>query len=223
MSAPRALRTRRRPTRVAIVDDHRLVLDGLCAYLGARRSDFTVEIAAASWEGLLTHESFPVEVVVLDLNLGDGIPLATKIRQLAVTGARTVVVSRQCDAASITAALAAGALAFVPKSESGAELIAAVRAAARGETHVCDAVRIVVGEGIPTVDAGLGKQEQRALMLYAAGRSIREVAEEMATTEETVKSYIKRARRKYRSIGVDLGTKLLLRRRGVHEGWLTPE
>jgi hypothetical protein len=45
----------------------------------------------------------------------------------------------------------------------------------------------------------------------------------METTEETVKSYIKRARRKFREVGVDVGTRILLRRYGIREGWLTPE
>jgi two-component system, NarL family, uhpT operon response regulator UhpA len=38
-----------------------------------------------------------------------------------------------------------------------------------------------------------------------------------------VKSYIKRGRRKYRRVGVDLGTKLLLRRHAIREGWIPPE
>jgi DNA-binding CsgD family transcriptional regulator len=74
-----------------------------------------------------------------------------------------------------------------------------------------------------TPDAGLGRQEQRALVLYAGGRTIKEVAVEMSTTEETVKSYIKRGRRKYRHVGVDVGTRVLLRRHGIREGWIAPE
>ena len=45
----------------------------------------------------------------------------------------------------------------------------------------------------------------------------------METTEETVKSYIKRARRKYREVGIDIGTRILLRRHGLREGWLTSD
>ena len=60
-------------------------------------------------------------------------------------------------------------------------------------------------------------------MLYAGGRSIKEVALAMSTTEETVKSYIKRARRKYRQVGIDVGTRVLLRRHGIREGWIAPE
>ena len=57
-------------------------------------------------------------------------------------------------------------------------------------------------------------------ILYARGLSIKAVASEMEMTEETVKSYIKRARRKYRDVGTDIGTKILLRRHVIREGWL---
>ncbi|MEY2848261.1 MAG: hypothetical protein RI885_926 [Actinomycetota bacterium] len=221
--AERSTRAKRTRVRVAVVDDHRLVRDGVAAYLSARRSEFAVVVAVDSWSGLLEHGDFPVDVVVLDLNLGDGIPVAAKIRVLAEAGSRTIVMSRQADPTSIRGALAAGAFSFVPKTESAHELAEAVRAAARGETHIPDAVLLAIGDGGDAQDPGLGRQELRAMMLYAAGRSIREVAEEMTTTEETVKSYIKRARRKYRSIGVDLGTKVLLRRRGIREGWLSSD
>lgn len=221
--AERSTGIKRAPLRLGIVDDHRLVLDCVASYLGSRRSEFDVAIAADSWEGLVSHDEFPVDVVVLDLNLGDGIPLSSKIQALTTAGARTVVMSRQSDAASINGALAAGAISFVAKSESAIELVAAIRAGANGESHLGEAVGRLLREATAADDPGLGTQERRALMLYATGRSIREVAEEMTTTEETVKSYIKRARRKYRSIGVDLGSKLLLRRRGVQEGWLSPE
>ncbi len=221
--ADRGTRTTRASVRVAIVDDHRLVLDGVASYLSSRKSGCTVPVAVDSWRRLLDHDAFPVEVVVLDLNLGDGIPLATKIRILSDAGSRTVVMSRQADATTIRGAMAAGASSFVPKTESAAELVAAVTAAALGVSRLPESVMLLLGDGAEAQDPGLGRQELRAMMLYAAGRSIREVADEMTTTEETVKSYIKRARRKYRSIGVDLGTKLLLRRRGLQEGWLSSE
>jgi DNA-binding NarL/FixJ family response regulator len=84
-------------------------------------------------------------------------------------------------------------------------------------------VQRALTEGATDVDPGLGRQEMRALVLYSAGRSIRQVAEDMETTQETVKSYIKRARRKYLAVGIDLGSKLLLRRHAVRQGWITPE
>lgn len=219
----RTPRSRQPFTRVAIVDDHRMVLDGVVAHVKARRVDIEIVIHETTWLGLLAHADFPVDVVVLDLNLSDGIPIGTKIRALTAAGAATVVISRHADAGSISSSLAAGALAFVPKTDSADELIGAVRAVAAGRRYLSPVTAATLDGLRLSRDPGLGQREQRAIMLYAAGRSIKEVADHMGTTDETVKSYIKRARRKYLHIGVDVGTKILLRRRGIHEGWLTPE
>ncbi|WP_210479131.1 response regulator transcription factor [Naasia sp. SYSU D00948] len=215
----------RRPPRlrVAIVDDHRLVLDGLEARLGAPRTGLQVVAAVPSWGALVSHPEFPVDVVILDLNLEDNIPVSTKLRVLNAAGSKTVVISRHADSGSIYGAIQAGAAAFVGKTESADALIATVHAAADGRAEPSDAVRKALDDFESTVEPNLGRQEQRALVLYASGRSIKEVASDMSTTEETIKSYIKRGRRKYRAIGVDLGTKVLLRRHAIREGWITPE
>jgi len=209
--------------RVAIVDDHRLVLDGLAARLHEPDKGIAIVAAETSWAGLIAHPEFPVDVVVLDLHLEDGIPVGTKLRALGTIGTAAIVMSRHADSASVTAAMRAGAMGFVPKTESAAELSAAIRAAAASTQHLSAPLAEAIAGFAATPDPGLGRQEQRALVLYAAGRSIKEVAQEMDTTEETVKSYIKRARRKYREVGVDVGTRILGRRHGVREGWLTPE
>ena len=209
--------------RVAIVDDHRLVLDGLAARLHDPEGGIAIVITETSWAGLIAHPDFPVDVVVLDLHLEDGIPVGTKLRALGTIGTAAIVMSRHADSASVTAAMRAGAMGFVPKTESAAELAAAIRAASDSTPHLSPPLAEAIAGFAASPDPGLGRQEQRALVLYASGRSIKEVAAEMETTEETVKSYIKRARRKFREVGVDVGTRILLRRHGVQEGWLTPE
>lgn len=209
--------------RVAIVDDHRLVLDGLASHLNSRRNGIRVVISESSWAGLLSHAEFPVDVVVLDLNLDDDISIGAKVRALSTAGCRTIVISRHADPSSIQGAIRAGALGFVPKTEGADELVRAIQSAAAGRQYENGPLAGALSHNGRAADPGLGRQELRAIMLYASGRSIREVAGDMGTTEETVKSYIKRGRRKYREIGVDLGTKILLRRHGIREGWLTPE
>ena len=211
------------PIRVAIVDDHRLVLDGLVARLAQESTTLSVSAAESSWAALLDHPKYPFDVVVLDLHLEDNIPIGTKVRALHSAGSTAVVMSRHADSGSINAAIQAGAMAFVAKSESADELVAAITAAAASVRHLPAHVATVLAGFRATPDAGLGRQEQRALVLYAGGRSIKEVAREMDTTEETVKSYIKRARRKFRQVGVDVGTRILLRRHGIREGWIAPE
>ena len=209
--------------RVAIVDDHRLVLDGLTAGVHDPTTGIEVVASSTTWGGLITHPAFPVDVVVIDLRLEDGIPIATKIHALSAIGCATVVISRHADTGSVTTALQAGALGFVAKTDSVDELVAAIRSAAARQQHLSAPLKAALEEFAAAPDPGLGRQELRALMLYAGGRSIKEVAHDMETTEETVKSYIKRGRRKYREIGVDVGTRILLRRHGLREGWLSPE
>lgn len=209
--------------RVAVVDDHRLVLDGIVAHLSAARLGIEVVASEASWAGLLAHSAFPADVVVLDLNLNDRIPIGTKIRALTAAGSRTIVISRHADTPTIYSAVQAGALAFVPKTETADELVAAIRSAAEGRQHQNAPLRNAMAGTTPDVLPGLGKREQRALVLYASGRTIREVAEAMETTDETVKSYIKRARRKYRDVGTDLGSKIKLRDHGIRSGWVSTE
>ncbi|MCU1535216.1 MAG: DNA-binding response regulator [Glaciihabitans sp.] len=223
MASRRGLGESPDPIRVGIVDDHRLVLDALAARLHDPENGLVVSVSEPTWGGLVAHPNFPVDVVVLDLHLEDGIPVGTKIRALTAIGAAAVVMSRHADSASVTSAMQAGAMGFVPKSESISELVTAIRAASLREQHLSAPLAAALAEFAATPDPGLGRQELRALVLYAGGRSIKEVAADMVTTEETVKSYIKRARRKYRQIGVDVGTRILLRRHGIREGWIAPD
>lgn len=208
--------------RVAIVDDHILVLEGIAARL-ANQPGIDVVASEPTWIGLLSHPAFPVDVVVLDLHLRDQISIGSKLKALAAAGAHAIVMSRHSDAASIFTAVGHGAKGFIPKSESADELVRAIECAADGRQYA----NRPVTDALASVDRGatprLGNQERRALMLYATGRPVKEVAVAMGTTEDTVKSYIKRGRRKYRAAGIDIGTRVLLRRQATVEGWLSPE
>ncbi|MEO6942478.1 MAG: response regulator transcription factor [Terrimesophilobacter sp.] len=207
--------------RVAIVDDFRLVTDGLVARLSDDVFGLDVVLMANSWADLVAHPEFPAQVTVLDLNLNDSMSIGTKVQALRAAGSEVVVISRHADPATVARVISAGALSYVPKTQGVEELVEAIRAAARGERYLSGPLAEAVariGEVIPM--PRLGRQEQRALALYSSGLSIKEVADQMSTTDETVKSYVKRARRKYREVGVDLGSRASLRDYGVREGWL---
>jgi DNA-binding NarL/FixJ family response regulator len=223
VSLPQTRQRSERAIRIAIVDDHRLLLDSLAMRLHDPKSGINVVTTQTTWSGLLSHPEFPVDVVVLDLQLEDGVPISTKIRALGTAGTGAVVMSTHAHTTAVRAALNAGALGFVPKTDSVTELVTAIKAAAIGGPHLSEKLAAALADQSTSPDPGLGRQELRAIFLYAGGRSLKEVAREMSTTEETVKSYIKRGRRKYRAVGIDVGTRILLRRFAVKEGWLPPE
>ena len=214
---------RRRRIRVALVDDHRLLVEGLAARLSAPRAHIEVVAALTDWDGLLEHPAFPVDVVVVEFALEDEVPFEAKVQHLGELGIAAIALARNRDAATVHAALTAGALTLVPKSEPADQLVAAVHAAADGRAYHSPAVQEALDAWANRADPNLGRQELLALQLYAQGRSVHEVAVHMATTDQTAKSYIKRGRRKYRMAGVDLGTKVLLRRHALREGWIPPE
>lgn len=211
--------------RVAVVDDFQMIVDGLISHLGAQgaEAEIDVVISATSWDDLTNHPEYPTDVTVLDLNLGDHIRIETKVRALTAAGSAVILISRHSSAIAIARALDSGALGFVPKSAPAAELIAAVHAVANGSRYVSTLYEPPEVDLAAHASLSLGSQEHRALVLYADGLSMRDVAAELDTTEETAKSYVKRARSKYRQVGVNLGSRTLLRRYALLEGWIEAE
>lgn len=56
------------------------------------------------------------------------------------------------------------------------------------------------------------------MALYGGGEPVKSVAFQLGISEETAKSYLKRIREKYRVAGIDVGTKVALRRRAIDRG-----
>ena len=74
------------PIRIAIVDDHKMLLGALTEWIRGAADDIRMVAAVASWPELLTHPEFPVDVVLLDLDLKDNIPISLKLSTLKTTG-----------------------------------------------------------------------------------------------------------------------------------------
>jgi len=207
---------------LGIVDDHRVLLDGLSAWLRARADDVEVAIACSTWSALLTHERFPVDVVLMDLELGDGLPPAVKIATLRMTGVATVVVSTYAEPAMVRECISSGALGFVPKSDDATVLLEAIRAAHRGETYLSASVATaLIGDDGHRGAPKLSEQERRVLVLYASGLPMKSVARRLDVGYETAKSYLGRVREKYADCGRDARSKIDLRRRAVEDGLIS--
>ena len=206
--------------RLAIVDDHRMLLGALTEWVRNAAPDIDMVAAVPSWPELLTHPEFPVDVVLLDLDLKDNIPVSLKISTLKTTGVRTVLMSTYSEPNVVREALAAGALGYLVKSEDAGMIVEAIRAAAVGESFVSAELDLALNSGEVGGAPKLSAQERRVMALYGGGEPVKAVAFQLGISEETAKSYLKRIREKYRVAGIDVGTKVALRKRAIQDGIL---
>jgi DNA-binding NarL/FixJ family response regulator len=208
------------PIRLALVDDHRMILSGLAEWIRGATDDIAVVAAVATWPELLTHPEFPVDVVLLDLDLKDNIPVALKISTLKTTGVSVVLMSTYSEPGIVREALAAGALGYLVKSEDAEMIVEAIRAAAQGESFVSAELDLAINASDIGGAPKLSAQERRVMALYGGGEPVKSVAYQLGISEETAKSYLKRIREKYRVAGIDVGTKVALRKRAIQDGIL---
>ena len=208
------------PIRLAIVDDHKMLLSALTEWVRTATDDLNMVAAVSSWPELLTHPEFPVDVVLLDLDLKDNIPISLKISTLKTTGVKTVLMSTYSDPNVVREALAAGALGYLVKSEDATMIVEAIRAAAKGESFVSAELDLALNSGDIGGSPKLSAQERRVMALYGGGEPVKAVAYQLGISEETAKSYLKRIREKYRIAGIDVGTKVGLRKQAIADGIL---
>ncbi len=206
--------------QLAVVDDHRMILSGLANWIRNASAEIAVVAELTTWPELLTHPSFPVDVVLLDLDLKDNIPIAVKISALKSTGTRVVLMSTYSEPNVVREALAAGALGYLVKSEDATMIVEAIRAAAHGESFISAELDLAINAADIGGAPKLSAQERRVMALYGGGEPVKSVAYQLGISEETAKSYLKRIREKYRVAGIDVGTKVALRRRAIQDGIL---
>lgn len=212
--------TENQPIRIALVDDHRMLLGALTEWIRGAASDISVVAAVTTWPELLTHPEFPVDVVLLDLDLKDDLPISLKISTLKTTGVKTVLMSTYSEPNVVREALAAGALGYLVKSEDAAMIVEAIHAAHKGESFISAELDLALNASDVGGAPKLSAQERRVMALYGGGEPVKAVAYQLGISEETAKSYLKRIREKYRVAGIEVGTKVALRKRAIHDGIL---
>ncbi|PPF83358.1 DNA-binding response regulator [Subtercola sp. Z020] len=206
--------------RLAIVDDHRMLLGALTEWIRGAASDIQMVAAVTTWPDLLTSPEFPVDVVLLDLDLKDNLPISVKLRALKSAGVKTVLMSTYSEPVVVREALAAGALGYLVKSEEADMIVEAIRSAAKGEPFISSELDLALSSQEEGGSPKLSAQERRVMALYGGGEPVKQVAEQLSISEETAKSYLKRIREKYRVVGIDVGTKVALRKRAIQDGLL---
>jgi DNA-binding NarL/FixJ family response regulator len=180
------------PIRLLIVDDHPVVRDGLRGMLAGDPELEVVGEASDGAEALAAVASLRPDVVLMDLRM-PGLGGAAAIKALAEQGseARVLVLTTYDSDSDVTPALEAGATGYLLKDAPREQLVAAIRAAARGEAVLAPSVatRLVSQLRAPAQDA-LSDRELEVLGLIAQGETNRGAAARLFISEATVKTHL---------------------------------
>jgi DNA-binding NarL/FixJ family response regulator len=204
---------------LAAVDDDRMLLSGLAAWLAAA-ADLRLVAASDTVDGLLGHGTDGIDVVLLDLLLADRSDPADNVRRLAEAGPRVLVVSVVADPDQVMAAYAAGAAGYLTKDRDLDEVARTVRGVASGSDPCPSELAFAIAHDQRPGRPRLSLRERQLLLAYAAGMTLDAAARRIGIRPATAKHYLERIKQKYRSVGRPTYTKLDLATRVREDGLL---
>ncbi len=182
---------------VLIVDDHRVVRQGLRDFLELQDDIEIVGEAASGEEGVkIARDTLP-DVVLQDLVLPgiDGIEATRQIKAVSPS-TRVIVLTSFADGDKVFPAIKAGAISYLLKDVQPEELARAIRAAQRNEAvlHPEVASKLMKEFNAPRPPENqveqLTEREMDVLRLIARGKSNKEIADALIISEKTVKTHV---------------------------------
>lgn len=179
---------------VYIVDDHPFVREGLKAYLS---TDPEIRIVGEAGDGetaLPALKELAPEVAIIDLHLPkvSGVEVIKAIKESELK-TQVIILSSFCEDEEIMAAIDAGALSYLLKDSPPEKLLAAVKAAQRGEPllhpRIVKKLMQRVRQEKPAIEP-LTAKEQEVLRQLVQGKSNKEISAVLYISETTVKTHV---------------------------------
>jgi DNA-binding NarL/FixJ family response regulator len=190
------------PYDILLVDDHKIMRDGIKAILKAAEEFQVVGEAEDGAEAVALSKRLKPDIVLIDISL-------PKLNGIEATGeimrhcqeTRVIILSMYDDENSVVSAIRSGARAFVLKKASDSDLLDALRTVAKGGSYLSPQVsdrllsRIKRGDTeekrLPQPLEGLSPRELQVLRLVAEGKTSKEIAVLLDLGLQTVRSYRK--------------------------------
>jgi DNA-binding NarL/FixJ family response regulator len=210
------------PVRIALVDDHPVVLAGIRALLQGVPEVELVGEANTGATGLKAICDCSPDIAVIDLSLPDisGMELARQIRRQC-PHVKVIALTVHEDRAYVHPVLEAGAKGYLLKRSAADELLRAIRAVNRGDIYLDPTIaeKAVVAApalAVSNEDSGeLSPREEDVLRLVAQGFSNKQIAGQLEVSVKSVETYKARAAEKK-----GLRSRADIVRYGIRQGWL---
>ena len=182
---------------VLMVDDHRLVRQGLQDFLELQDDLEIVGEASSGEEGVQLAQDILPDVVLMDLVLPgiDGVEATRRIKAVSPS-TQIIVLTSFTDDDKVFPAIKAGAISYLLKDVQPEELARAIRAAQRNEAvlHPEVAAKLMQEFNVPRPADNpveqLTERELEVLRLIARGKSNKEIADTLIISEKTVKTHV---------------------------------
>jgi DNA-binding NarL/FixJ family response regulator len=182
--------------RVLIVDDHKVVAEGLSHLLRAHHGIEVVGVARSGREAVRRTVELDPDVVVMDSNMSDlnGIEATRQLQERGLR-ARVIMLSVHAEPPHVVRALRAGAVGYVPKSSAGTDVIEAIETVHAGKRFIHPTIaqevldELVKTEAADDPLARLSARERQVLQLVAEGNGVSEIAEALSLSGRTVETY----------------------------------
>jgi DNA-binding NarL/FixJ family response regulator len=179
-----------KPIRIALVDDHPILRQGIAALISDQPD---LQLVGQASNGLEAIEQFRLhrpDVMLMDLQMPgmNGIDAMSAIRG-EFPDARFVVLTTYTGDVQIVRALKAGARAYLLKSLLHRELLETIRSVHAGNKRIPPEIAAELADH--AADDQLTAREIEVLRLIASGNANKIVADHLSITEETVKAHVK--------------------------------
>lgn len=217
-----------RKTRLVIIDDHMIVVEGIRSTLASLPDFEVVGFALDGVEGIKRVKTLKPDMVILDISMvnQDGFQTTYEIRKWN-NNTRIIIFTMYSDKEHVVSLFRLGISAYVLKDEPVSDLLFALEAVREGGTYFSGPVKEVIRGHLEQLESAAGgkednlhggftrlsQREKEVFPLLANGKSVREIAEVLCISPKTAETHKYNIMEKLNAKSVVDLTKLALKRK----------